>query len=303
MIAKTGRLARGSRSRAKVGTRQGSTVERAGWLRTVIAWAVALLFFFPVLYLIVTGFKTEAAAVLLPPQLLPIGDGLPAGFTPTLENYQVIFERGFGPFFLNSIIAVTVSSLLIVSLALPCAYALVWRRGRRSSNVMFFFLSTKFLPAVGVIIPIFIIARNLRMIDNLATLVVMYTAMNLAIAIWLLRSFFDEIPRDVIQAARVDGASLRQELQHVAIPMIFPGLVATLFICIIFAWNEFFFAVNLMATKGATVPMFMIGFVTSEGLFWAKLAAAGTMAMMPVVLLGWLAQKQLVRGLSMGAVK
>jgi sorbitol/mannitol transport system permease protein len=140
-------------------------------------------------------------------------------------------------------------------------------------------------------------------IDNLATLVVMYTAMNLAIAIWLLRSFFDEIPRDVIQAARVDGANLRQELQEVAIPMIFPGLVATLFICSIFAWNEFFFAVNLMATKGATVPMFMIGFVTSEGLFWAKLAAAGTMAMMPVVILGWLAQRQLVRGLSMGAVK
>jgi sorbitol/mannitol transport system permease protein len=299
----TGRLAFGSRQRAKVATKQGSAVERAGTIRAIVAWAVGLLFFFPVFYLIVTGFKTEATAVLLPPQLFPIGDQLPAGFTPTLENYKAIFDRGFGPYFLNSIIVVTASSVLIVALALPCAYALVWRRGKRSSNVMFFFLSTKFLPAVGVIIPIFIIARDLRASDNLATLVVMYTAMNLAIAIWLLRSFFDEIPRDVIQAARVDGANLRMEMQHVAIPMIFPGLVATVFICIIFAWNEFFFAVNLMATKGATVPMFMIGFVTSEGLFWAKLAAAGTLAMMPVVVLGWLAQKQLVRGLSMGAVK
>jgi sorbitol/mannitol transport system permease protein len=302
-MAMTGRLALGSRQRAKAATRQGSAVERAGTMRAIVAWAVGLLFFFPVFYLIVTGFKTEAAAVLLPPQLFPIGAQFPAGFTPTLENYQAIFDRGFGPYFLNSIIVVTASSALIVALALPCAYALVWRPGKRSSNIMFFFLSTKFLPAVGVIIPIFIIARDLHAIDNLATLVVMYTAMNLAIAIWLLRSFFDEIPRDVIQAARVDGADLRMEMQHVAIPMIFPGLVATLFICIIFAWNEFFFAVNLMATKGATVPMFMIGFVTSEGLFWAKLAAAGTLAMMPVVILGWLAQKQLVRGLSMGAVK
>jgi len=302
-MAMTGRLALGSRQRAKVATRQGSAVERAGTLRAIVAWVVGLLFFFPVFYLIVTGFKTEAAAVLLPPQLFPFGDQFPAGFTPTLENYKAIFDRGFGPYFLNSIIVVVASSVLIVALALPCAYALVWRRGKRSSNVMFFFLSTKFLPAVGVIIPIFIIARDLHAIDNLATLVVMYTAMNLAIAIWLLRSFFDEIPRDVIQAARVDGADLRMEMQYVAIPMIFPGLVATVFICTIFAWNEFFFAVNLMATKGATVPMFMIGFVTSEGLFWAKLAAAGTLAMMPVVVLGWLAQKQLVRGLSMGAVK
>jgi sorbitol/mannitol transport system permease protein len=170
-------------------------------------------------------------------------------------------------------------------------------------DILFFFLSTKFLPAVGVIIPIFVIARNLHLIDNLLALVIVYTAMNLPIAIWLLRSFFDEIPRDVMQAARVDGASLRQEIQQIALPMILPGLVATVFICLIFAWNEFFFAVNLMATKGATVPMFMISFVTSEGLFWAKLAAAGTMAMLPVVIIGWLAQKQLVRGLSLGAVK
>jgi sorbitol/mannitol transport system permease protein len=200
-------------------------------------------------------------------------------------------------------IAVGLSMVLIVLLAVPCAYALVWRPGRRSYDILFFFLSTKFLPAVGVIIPIFVIAKNLGLIDNLLALIVVYTAMNLPIAIWLLRSFFDEIPRDVMQAARVDGANLRQELQKIAIPMIFPGLVATVFICLIFAWNEFFFAVNLMATRGATVPMFMISFVTSEGLFWAKLAAAGTMAALPVVVLGWMAQRQLVRGLSLGAVK
>ena len=288
---------------AAKGVRAGSKLEQAGRLRAVVAWAIGLVFFFPVLYLVITAFKTEAAAVVLPPGILPFGDGLPFSFTPTTENFGAVFDRGFGPFFLHSLVAVGVSSVLIVVLAVPCAYSLVWRRGKRSYDILFFFLSTKFLPAVGVIIPIFVIARDLKLIDNLLALVVMYTAMNLPIAIWLLRSFFDEIPADVMQAARVDGANLRQELQEIAIPMIMPGLVATVFICLIFAWNEFFLAVNLMATRGATVPMFMISFVTSEGLFWAKLAAAGTMAMLPVVVLGWIAQKQLVRGLSLGAVK
>ena len=289
--------------RTKTKARAGSGVEQAGRLHAILAWVVGLLYFFPVLYLVATAFKTEAAAVLLPPKVLPFGDNLPFSFTPTTENFAQVLDRGFGPFFLHSIIAVGFSLVLIVLLAVPCAYALVWRRGRRSMDILFFFLSTKFLPAVGVIIPIFVIARNLHLIDNLLALVIVYTAMNLPIAIWLLRSFFDEIPRDVMQAARVDGASLRQEIQLIALPMILPGLVATVFICLIFAWNEFFFAVNLMATRGATVPMFMISFVTSEGLFWAKLAAAGTMAMLPVVIIGWLAQKQLVRGLSLGAVK
>jgi sorbitol/mannitol transport system permease protein len=291
------------RPRAAKQARTGSKVEQAGTIRAIVAWVIGLLFFFPVIFLILTGFKHEEAAVLLPPKIFPFGDGLPLSFTPTTENYATVLDRGFGPFFQHSLIAVGLSTVLIVLLAVPCAYSLVWRRGKRSYDILFFFLSTKFLPAVGVIIPIFVIARDLKLIDNVIALVVMYTAMNLPIAIWLLRSFFDEIPKEVMQAARVDGANLRQELQDVAIPMIFPGLVATIFISLIFAWNEFFFAVNLMATKGATVPMFMIGFVTSEGLFWAKLAAAGTMAMLPVVILGWVAQKQLVRGLSLGAVK
>jgi sorbitol/mannitol transport system permease protein len=285
------------------GTHTSSHVERAGPIRTIAAWVLGILFFFPVFYLVVTGFKTEATAVLLPPKILPFGDGLPLSFTPTLDNFREVFDRGFGPFVLHSVIAVGVSTAIVMALAIPCAYALVWRPGKKNQDILFFFLSTKFLPAVGVIIPIFVIARNLGLIDNLLALVIVYTAMNLPISIWLLRSFFDEIPVDVMQAARVDGATLRHELQDIAIPMTFPGIIATIFICLIFGWNEFFLAVNLMATRGATVPMFMISFVTSEGLFWAKLAAAGTMAMLPVVILGWLAQKQLVRGLSLGAVK
>jgi sorbitol/mannitol transport system permease protein len=282
-----------------------SRVERVSWVWALVAWIVGLLFFFPVLYIFVTGFKTEADALVLPPAIFPVPAGidLPLTFHPTTVNYAEVLDRGFLPFFEHSLFVVGVSTFLVIALALPAAYSLTWRKHRRGENVLFFFLSTKFLPAVGVIVPIFIIARDLDMIDNPWTLVIMYTAMNLPIAIWMLRSFLDEVPKDVLDASKVDGASPIQELLQVALPMITPGLVATVFICVIFAWNEFFFAVNLMATQGATVPMFMIGFVTSEGLFWAKLAAAGTMAMLPVVLVGWAAQRQLVRGLSMGAVK
>ena len=284
----------------------GSAVEQGSRKRAVIAWIIGLVFFFPAFQLFITGFKTEAAALDLPPGLIPVpggAAGIPGTFPFTLENYQDVLARGFGPFFLHSLFVVVVSAILTVALALPAAFALVWHGTPRSRNVLFFFLSTKFLPVVGVIVPIFVISRDLHAIDNPTTLIVMYTAANLPIAIWMLRSFFDEIPKDVIDASRVDGASAIQELFRIAVPMIRPGLVATLFITVIFAWNEFFIAVNLMATQGATVPMFMISFVTSEGLFYAKLAAAGTMAMLPVVILGWSAQRQLVRGLSLGAVK
>jgi sorbitol/mannitol transport system permease protein len=273
------------------------------WWRALLAWAIGIVAFFPVLYIFVTGFKSESAALVLPPTILPVGAGLPLGFTPTTQNYADVMDRGFLPFFEHSLLAVGFSTILVIVLALPCAYALVWRKHGRARDVLFFFLSTKFLPAVGVIVPIFVIARDLKMIDNPIALIIMYTSMNLPIAVWMLRSFFDEVPKEVLDASRVDGANVRQEMFEIALPMITPGLIATVFICVIFAWNEFFFAVNLMATAGATVPMFMISFVTSEGLFWAKLAAAGTMAMLPVVIVGWAAQRQLVRGLSMGAVK
>jgi sorbitol/mannitol transport system permease protein len=292
------------RSRAEV-----RLIERVSWLRAIVAWIIGLLYFFPVVLILVTGFKTESTAVQMPPALIPSPNGdLPLTFAFTLENYETVLDRNFLPFFQNSLFVVSVSTILVVLLALPCAYALTWREHERSQGILFFFLSTKFLPAVGVIMAIFYVAKTVtinghNMIDEPATLILMYTSMNLPIAIWMLRSFLAEIPKDVLDASRVDGANTRQELLRVLVPMIIPGLVATLFICAIFAWNEFFLAVTLMASQGATVPMFMIGFVTSMGLFWAKLSAAGTMAMLPVVIIGWAAQRQLVRGLSMGAVK
>jgi sorbitol/mannitol transport system permease protein len=288
----------------------GPNIERAPVGIAITAWIVALVVFFPVLYLVATSLKTEAAAVVLPPTFLPLpGVNLaptempPFTFAPTFEQYQTILDRGFGPFFSRSVVAVVGSTILVLLLAIPCSYALAFRMIAGWRDTLFFFISTKFLPPVGIIVPIYIIMRDLQLLDNIAALLIMYTAMNLPIAIWMLRSFFEEIPNDVRQAAQVDGANIWTEMTRIILPMVMPGLTATVFIAMIFAWNEFFFAVSLTATKAATVPIFMIGFVTSEGLFWAKLAAAGTMAMLPVVIAGWVAQRELVRGLSLGAVK
>jgi sorbitol/mannitol transport system permease protein len=269
--------------------------ERASAVWTVAAWIIGLIFFFPVLYIVLTGFKSESTAITLPPKLI---------FTPTFEQYREVISRGFTPFFRNSLIASLVSTLIVLILAVPAAYALALRPMRKWKDLLFFFISTKFLPPAGIIIPLYVIFRDLRLLNTLQGLILVYIAMNLPIAIWMLRSFFDEVPRDVLDAARVDGAGMFREMTQILLPMIGPGLVATAFLSIIFAWNEFFFAVNLVATnQAATVPLFMQKFITSEGLFWAKLCAASTMAIAPVVLLGWAAQRQLVRGLSMGAVK
>ncbi len=294
--------AKGRRFGAK--RRRGFSREQASPLWAAFAWIVGLIVFFPVLYMFLTGFKTENAAVELPPKLI---------FAPTLENYRAVFGINFLPFFRNSLLTSLVSTLFVMVLAIPCAYALALRRPKKWKDVLFFFISTRFLPPAGVIVPLYVIysangdpelgARGLGLLGTMPGLIILYTAMNLSIAVWMLRSFFEEVPRDVLDAARVDGAGVVREMTQIVLPLVTPGVAATVFISIIFAWNEFFFAFNLAATGTSTVPMFMVRFVTAEGLFWAKLAASSTMAVLPIVLLGWVAQKQLVRGLSMGAVK
>ncbi|HET9660287.1 MAG TPA: carbohydrate ABC transporter permease [Thermomicrobiales bacterium] len=273
----------------------GFRSENAPLTWTIFAWIVGLLVFFPVLYIVLTGFKTEATAITLPPKLI---------FEPTFEQYREISSRGFFPFFRNSIIASLVSTAIVLVLAVPAAYALALRPMKRWRDVLFFFISTKFMPPAGIIVPLYIIYRDAHLLNTLRGLIIIYVAMNLPIAIWMLRSFFEEVPRAILEAARLDGAGIAREMLQIVLPMVIPGLVATAFLSIIFAWNEFFFAVNLSATEqSATVPLFMQKFITSEGLFWAKLSAASTMAIAPVVILGWVSQRQLVRGLSMGAVK
>jgi sorbitol/mannitol transport system permease protein len=260
----------------------------------IVGWVVGIIFFFPVLWMVLTSFKTEAQAYTNTPHLF---------FTPTLSQYRTVFASGLWPYVSNSAFATIVSTLLVLLLAIPCAFALSLRPVRKTRDVLFFFISTKMLPVVAAIIPIYIAARDLHMLDNIWTLVILYTAMNLPIAVWMMRSFFLEVPSELLEAAEMDGAPLRRTVVEVILPIVAPGLAATALICCIFSWNEFFFAVNLTATKAATVPVFLVGFISSEGLYFAQLAAAATVATLPVVLAGWIAQRQLVRGLSFGAIK
>ena len=260
----------------------------------VLAWIVGIGFFFPVLWMVLTAFKQEADAYTDPPTLL---------FTPTLAQFEEVFGSGIGPYLLNSVFATVVSTLLVLLLATPAAYAVSLRPVRKTSDVLFFFISTKMLPVVAAIVPIYVVVNYIGMLDNIWTLIVLYTAMNLPIAVWMMRSFFQEVPRELLEAASMDGASLGRALREVVLPIVSPGMAATALICVIFSWNEFFFAVNLTAAQAATVPVFLVGFITSEGLYFAKLCAAATMAALPVVIAGWVAQNKLVQGLSFGAVK
>jgi len=259
-----------------------------------LAWLAGIVLFFPVFWMVLTSFKTEADAYTSPPKFF---------FHPTFSQYKEVFSTGLGPFLANSAIATVVSVLLVLVLATPAAYALSIRPVGKWRDALFFFISTKMLPIVAAIVPIYLAVRDLGQLDSLPTLIVLYTAMNLPIAVWMMRSFFLEVPTEMLEAARIDGAGLRQELTEVMLPVVAPGMAATALICAIFSWNEFFFAINLSSIRAATMPVFLVGFITSEGLYWAKLCAAATLASVPVLIAGWLAQRQLVRGLSMGAIK
>jgi sorbitol/mannitol transport system permease protein len=263
-------------------------------LITTITWIVALIFVAPAAWLVLTSFKQESDAYTNPPKII---------FHPTLSQYSNVFHSGFWTYVGNSAFATIVSTLFVLLLGLPAAYALSIKPVPKTRDVLGFFISTKMLPIVAAIIPIYVVVNDLKLLDNIWTLVVLYTAMNLPIAVWMLRSFLQEIPGEVLEAAAVDGAGFSRTMRSVIFPMISPGIAATALICVIFSWNEFFFAVNLTAARAATVPVFLVGFISSEGLYYAQLAAGAVLASLPVVIAGWVAQRQLVRGLSMGAIK
>ncbi|TMG30030.1 MAG: carbohydrate ABC transporter permease [Chloroflexi bacterium] len=267
-------------------------ISKAAW--SALAWAIAIVFFFPVLWMALEGLKTEVQAASIPPTIF---------FTPTLTALQEVLSRDFPPYLINSASATIGSTLLVLLLGLPAAYALSIRPVKRTRDVLFFLISTRFLPFAASLVPLYILARDLHLLDNILVLVIIYTTINLPLGIWLLRSFMLELPHELIEAARVDGASMRHELINIVLPLIMPGIAATSLICLIFSWNEFFYAVNFTTTIAATSPIFLVGFISGRGLFYAKLAAAATLASLPVLLAGWIAQKQLIRGLTMGAVK
>ena len=214
-----------------------------------------------------------------------------------------MFAQGIGPAMLNSVFATAMSTLLVLLLGVPAAFALSLRPVRKTSDALFFFMSTKMLPVVAAILPLYVIVSNLGLLDNIWALVVLYTSMNLPIAVWMMRSFFLEVPGELLEAASLDGASLWRSVREVILPLVSPGIAATALICVIFAWNEFFLAVNLTAVNAQTMPVYLVGFIAGEGQYWAVLSAAATMAALPVILCGWFAQNKLVRGLSFGAIK
>jgi sorbitol/mannitol transport system permease protein len=265
-----------------------------GYLITLLTWVLVFLFFFPVLWMIVTSFKTEGQAATFPPEFF---------FTPTFDRYSAVFDRGMGLYLLNSLFVAVLSTVVVMLLAIPAAYALSVRPIGRWQDGLFFFISTKFLPVAASIIPVFLLLRSVNLLDNLWSLGLLYLGINLPLAVWMMRSFFAEVPRAVVEAAQIDGASYGRELWRVALPIVAPGAAAAALICFIFAWNEYFLANLLTAVVARTTPPFLGSFVDGRGQFLAILSAASTIAVLPVIVAGWMAQKRLVRGLAMGAVK
>jgi len=263
-----------------------------GW--ALLAWGLTLLFFIPVVWMVLTSLHKEADAATNPPSIFA---------SVTFDNYAALFDRGVGPYLINSATASIVSTLLVLVLAIPAAYALAIKPVEKWTDVMFFFLSTKFLPPIAALLPIYLIVKDAGMLDNVYTLVILYTSMNLPIAVWMMRSFLAEVPKEILEAAQVDGAGLLRTLWSIVAPIAMPGIAATSLICFIFSWNEFMFAVNLTATRASTAPIFLVGFISSQGLFLAKLCAAAALVSLPVLIAGFAAQDKLVRGLSLGAVK
>ncbi len=265
-------------------------------LNTLIAWAVGLLIFFPILWTILTSFKTEAQAIASPPLFL--------NFNWTLENYAIVQERSdYMRFLWNSVIIAGGSTILGVIIAVPAAWAMAFVPSKRTKDILLWMLSTKMLPAVGVLYPIYLLFIRLGLLDTRGGLVVVLMLINLPIIVWMLYTYFREIPGEILEAARMDGATLKEEILYVLTPMAVPGIASTVLLNFILAWNEAFWTLNLTAVDAAPLTAFIASYSSPEGLFFAKLSAASTMAIAPILILGWFSQKQLVRGLTFGAVK
>jgi sorbitol/mannitol transport system permease protein len=282
---------RDDRGRPVKKRREGANV----WL-SLLAWVVGLLFVVPVVWMVLTSFHSEANAATNPPSVLaPL----------TLEGYREFFSGGASPWppLLNSLTASVVSTILVLLLSIPAAYALSIKRVKKWTDVLFFFLSTKMLPVVAALLPLYLFAQFAGLLDNIWLLMLFYTSMNLPIAVWMMRSFMSEVPVEMLEAAQMDGANLTKTMRSVIAPVVMPGIAATALICFIFSWNELLFARVLTATVAETAPVFLTSFVTSQGLFLAQLCAAAFVVSLPVLVAGFAAQDKLVQGLSLGSVK
>lgn len=265
------------------------------WPRTALAWGLTLLLFFPLGWMMLTAFKTELQAIAVPPLL---------SFTPTLENFTEVQERSdYLLFAKNSLITSLGSTLLGLLIAFPAAYAMAFFKSKSTKNILMWMLSTKFMPAVGALVPIYVLAQRTQLLDTTLGLIIVFTLSNLPIMVWMLYSGLKEIPGEILEAARMDGASLWQEFRQVLLPLGTGTLASTGLLCLVLSWNEAFWALNLTAAKAGTLAALIASYSSPEGLFWAKLSAASLMAVAPIIVFGWFSQKQLVQGLTFGAVK
>jgi len=273
-----------------------SVSTRRKLLYTLAAWSVALLIFFPVLWTILTSFKTEASAVASPPELL--------GADWTLDNYADVWARSDYPrFFWNSVVISIGSTVLGLIIAIPAAWSMAFVPGKKTKDLLMWMLSTKMMPSAAVLIPMYLIFQRTGLFDTRIGLVLALMLMNLPVIIWMLYTYFKEIPAEILEAARMDGASLKNEVLYILTPMAIPGIASTMLLNIILAWNEAFWTITLTTVDAAPLSAFIASFSAPQGLFYAKLSAASTMAIAPILIMGWFGQKQLVRGLTFGAVK
>jgi sorbitol/mannitol transport system permease protein len=260
-----------------------------------LAWAIAALIFFPIFWMVLTSMKTEIDAFATPPQFI---------FTPTLENYLHINERSdYFAFAWNSVLISISATLMCMALAVPAAYSMAFFETKRTKGTLLWMLSTKMLPPVGVLVPIYLLAKQFGLLDSRLALIIIYTLINLPIVVWMVYTYFKDIPVDILEAARLDGATTWQEIVRVLLPIARGGLASTMLLSLILCWNEAFWSLNLTSSAAAPLTALVASYSSPEGLFWAKLSAVSTLACAPILIFGWISQKQLVRGLSFGAVK
>ncbi|WP_092435885.1 carbohydrate ABC transporter permease [Collimonas sp. OK607] len=263
--------------------------------RSGLAWLLALLLFFPIFWLGLTAFKTELQAIAVPAQLF---------FTPTLDNFiEVQARSNYLLYAMNSIITSVASTLIGLLIAAPAAYSMAFSPTKRSKDILMWMLSTKMMPAVGALVPIYVLYQQFGLLDTRWGLSVIFTLSNLPIMVWMLYSYFKEIPREILEAARMDGAGIFKEFRYVVLPLGLGGMASTALLCLVLSWNESFWSLNLGAANAGTLASLIASYSSPEGLFWSKLSAASLMAIAPIIVFGWFCQKQLVQGLTFGAVK
>ena len=264
-------------------------------LRVTIIWIITLVYFFPIFWMLLTSIKTEMQSISIPPLLF---------FEPTLENFFIVKERtNYLKYAFNSIVTSVCSTILGLLIAIPAAYSFAFAPSKYTRDILLWMLSTKMMPAVGVLMPIYLITQKLGLLDTQLALIIIFAMMNLPIMIWMLFSYFREIPKEILEAVRIDGASTYQQIRNIVLPLSWGGLTSTALLSIVLSWNEAFWSINLTADDAGTLTALVASFSKPEGLYWAKLSAVSVMSCGPIIVLGWFTQKQLVRGLTFGAVK